>query len=271
MVYKRYYKKKTYRRYNKLRKGYIFGRKSAKSQAKQIYALNKKINRIEYKTKPETIIKECPFVNQLFTTDGNLGSYSVKEWHNRVYLYEEKLFKDTGCNYEIKGKMLRPYNISISGLFENKNHNVELAGKVYTPPLTGYLRFVVCKLTGGNQGKMPDNVCKSYGQTPDIGLIMGPLASNISASCKIIKNKVIKIDNVKDNRMFKIKIKNPGTYRIGDTANPAVPPAYKNEYLIYIQYFCPDHFFNDGYAGQQPVAPVQRLTSGIKFAFVDES
>lgn len=261
--YKKRYRKKT------LKKSNIFSKKSAKSQARQIYALNKKVNRLEYKTKPEIITQSCPFVNRVFTTDGNLGSYSVKEYHTRVYLYEEKLFGE--CNYDIKGKLLRPYNITITGLFENKNHNVEMSEKIYTPPLNGYLRFVVCKLNGGNQGKYPSNICKSYGETPDIGLINGPLIDDITASLKIVKNKVIKIDNVKDNRMFKIKIRNPGTYRIGDTSDQSIPPAFKNEYLIYIQYFCPDHFYLDGYTGLQPVAPVQRLTSGIKFAFVDEN
>lgn len=272
-VKKQYYRRRYYNKKYPLKKSNIFSKKSAKSQAKQIYALNKKINNIEKRTKPETITQKNVFCNRLFTVDGLYGSYGVKEWHTRLYLYEDILLNADQCNYQIKGHMLRPYNITISGLFENKNHNVELNGKILTPPLTGYLRFIVCKLVGGNQSRYPERITQSYSpNTDDIGLIMGPLINNVSASLKVIKNKVIKIDNVKDSRLFKIKIKNPGTYRIGvvnETA--AVLPAFKNEYLVYVQYFCPDQMFLDGYEGQQPVAPIQRLTSGIKFAFVDES
>lgn len=266
---KRYYRRRYKRR--TLKKSNIFGNKSAKGQAKQIYALNRKINYIEKRTKPEIYTRTTELCNHLFTTDGNLGSYGVKEWHTMIYLYEGRLFNENYGNYQIKGGLLRPYNITIFGSFENKNHNVELDNKIYTPPLTGYLRIIVCKLSGGNQGRYPDQITKSYkdDNTPDIGLINGPLINQISASLKIVKNKVVKIDNYHDTKMFKINIKNPGVYRIGP--HYGATPAFQNEYLVYLQYYCPDQFFSDGYAGQQPVAPIQRMTSGIKFAFVDES
>lgn len=266
------YRKRSYRK-KTLRKGNIFKNKSAKSQAKQIYALNKKINYIERKTKPETLVKQCVFVNQLFTTDGNVGSYGLAEWHARYFLYEDKLFAAQplgGTGYTMVGTLLRPYNITISGLFENKNHTAEIGGKVYDSiPMTGYLRFIVARLSGGNQGRYPAQITKPYGNTPDIGLICGPLIDDVSASMKIIKHKIIKIDSQRDTRMFKIKIRNPGTYRKGVDQGAATAPAYKNEYLIYIQYYAPDQLFSDGYTGLQPVAPIHRLTSGIKFVFTD--
>lgn len=265
------YRKKGYKK-NTLRKGNIFANKSAKSQAKQIYALNKKINNIERKTKPETVIQQCIFCNQLFTTDGNVGSYGLAEWHTRYFLYESKLFADVpdGCGYQINGSLLRPYNIIISGLFENKNHTAEIGGKVYDSiPMTGYLRIIVARLYGGNQARFPTQITKPYGNTPDIGLINGPLVDDVSASMKIIKNKVIKIDSQRDVKMFKIIIRNPGTYRVGVDQGGANIPAYKNEYLVYVQYYAPDQLFADGYVGLQPVAPIHRITSGIKFAFTD--
>lgn len=266
---KKGYKKKT------LRKGNIFKNKSATSQAKQIYALNKKINYIEKKTKPEIKTRTTALCDRLFTTDGNLGSYGAKEWHYSVYCYQQRLFPAEYGNYQLKGNMLRPQTLTIFGCFENKNHNAEVGGKIYNVPLTGYIRIIVCKLTGGNQGSYPDQITRSYGNTldpnePDIGLITGPLIPNITSGLKIIKNKVIKIDNMRETRMFKIKIRNPGVFRQPPTAVPSQIKTCKNEYLIYIQYYCPVQFFEDGYVGQQPVAPIQRLTSGIKFAFIDE-
>lgn len=273
MAWKRRYYKRRYYKKKTLTRGNIFKNKNAKSQAKQIYAINKKINYIEKKTRPETIVQECVFLNQLFTTDGQLGSYALAEWHNRYFIYEDKLFKDVqdgGCGYNMNGSMLRPYNITISGLFENKNHTAEVAGNVYDSiPMTGYIRFIVCRLYGGNQGRYPAQITKPYGNTPDIGLITGPLVNDVSASMKIIQNKVIKIDTQKDTRIFKINIKNPGSYRKGVDQGGATPPAYKNEYLIYVQYYAPDQFFSDGYTGLQPIAPVQRITSGVKFVFTD--
>lgn len=270
---RKYIKRRVYKKRRTLRKGNIFKNKSAKSQAKQIYALNKKINYIEKKTRPETLVCQTVFVNQLFTVDGQLGSYGLAEWHQRYFIYEEKLFgtiENGGCGYHMVGSMLRPYNITISGLFENKNHTAEIGGKVYDSiPMTGYLRIIVGKLYGGNQGRYPAQITKPYGNTPDIGLICGPLINDVSASMKIIRNKVIKIDSQRDTRMFKIKIRNPGTYRKGVDQGGASIPAYKNEYIMYIQYYAPDQLFSDGYTGLQPVAPIHRLTSGIKFVFTD--
>lgn len=281
MVYKRRYYKNTKKKNNfyrrtKFSKFNLYTHRSSKNQANQIYALNNKVNKIEKLTKPEVRSRTCELCNHLFTTDGNLGSYGVKEWHTMIYLYSERLFSEHYAGYQLQGGTMRPQNITIFGSFENKNHNAVVDGKLYNCPQTGYLRLILCRLIGGNQGRYPDMITRPYNwdeetanPEPDIGLITGPLVKNASSGLKIVKNKIIKI-NVRDPvKMFKFTIKNPGTYRVGPYRNSE--PAFKNEYLLYIQYYCPVQFFADGYTGQQPVAPIQRINSGIKFAFVDES
>lgn len=265
--FKKYYKKKT------LKKGNIFKYKNAKSQAKQIYALNKKVNNVYKKIKPETQIVHSFLQNRIFTTDGNFDSEGVMEWHTGIYLYEQRLLsQEAGYgNYSIKGKLLRPYNFTINGAFGNRQYQYidETDNTVERIPMTGYLRILVCKLARSNMARFPGQICKSFGSfgsdKPDIGLITGPLIDNIAGGLEIVKDKVIKVNEKNPYKCFKIKVKNPGTYKI-DAINPtSTVPGFLNEYVIYIQYYCPIAYTVDNHI----VGPKHELVSNVKFAFVD--
>lgn len=262
---KNYGKKRYYRK--TLKKSNIFSKKSAKSQAKQIYALNKKINRIEYKTKPEIICKDCYMWSSV--DKGYSESAPQSEFHTYSYLYEENLFNASKINYQMKGNMLRPYNITLYGSFQNCLYEYNLDGTPLKVPLTGYLRIIVCKLDGGNQGRYPVQITKNFSSETDYGLINGPLVSDITASLKIVKDKVIKIDEEHPCKLWRIKIKSPGTYRTGEYYGN--PPAFKNEYLVYYQLYTPLQLRVEYSGVPRWPGPVQVFTSSVKFAFTDEN
>lgn len=262
--------KRVYKKRKTLRKGNIFKNKSAKSQAKQIYALSKKVNRVYRNLSPEIIIKECGLINKRFD-DGVLHAESpLQEWHYQHYLYEEKLLgaltetppKGPGCGYEIKGDMIKVRNITIRGTFQIcNNYNSYGEGR------PSYLKLILCRCKESNQGRFPGQITKPYisGQN-DMGLINGSLIEGISAGLKFVKVMVLKVDKDEPAKNFKINIKYPGNYRVGPYSGNA-KPCFKNEYLLYYQYLCPYPMLNGG--DQGIIGPFCSLQSSIKFAFTD--
>lgn len=271
---KRYYKntKKNFKNYKrgKFSKSNLYKHRTSKQQATQIYRLNKKVNHIEKMTKPEMQIYTSKCINQLFTTDGNLGSYGVKAWSGYRWLYKEALFGSAlsgFSGYTMNGEIIRMNDFTIYGEFYNKNHNAQVEECIYRPPMTAYLKIIVCRLKQAGMSAVPAQITKPFENGKvDFGLISGPLISDISATYDIVKTKVIKVNSIKTMQLFKIKVKNPGTYRKGPIAGQDVN---QNDYVIYYQYYAPIQFFQDGYAGQEPIAPICGVRSYIKFAFID--
>lgn len=268
---KRRYTKKYYKRSSPLKKKNIYKNTTAKSQATQIYRLNRKINSVYKNIAPEMIIKECGLINKRFD-DGVLHAESpLQEWHYQHYLYEEKLLgatseappKGPGCGYEIKGKMLRCRNITLRGTFQIcNNYNSYGEGRPC------YLKIIICRCKESNQGRFPGQITKPYitGQN-DMGLINGSLVEGISAGLQFVKTLVLKIDKDEPAKNFKIDIKNPGVYREGPYTGNA-KPCFKNEYIVYYQYLCPYLLLNGG--DQGPLGPFCSLQSSVKFAFTDD-
>lgn len=260
---KQYYKRKYYKRKNPLRKANIFSKRNAKNQAKQIYALNKKINMIEWKTKPEI----TTLSGYMFQKPEN--RQPVKTWQDKFALIEQGLLGSGHLNYQIKGDMIRLQDITIYGQLSNEMFsyiNPTASNAVMDVPLTGYLRLVVVKFDQNTQN-LPPTVFQSFQEgVADMGLINGPLVRGASSCFKIIKDKVVKINASNPSKFFRIKIKNAGTYRISPHNPNQTTPFYKNDYLVYMQYYCPTQLIN----GSTTVGPIQFTTLSVKYAFVDE-
>ena len=112
MVYKkkRYnYKKKT------LKKSNIFTHKSAKSQAKQIYAINKKINYISKTTRPELQTTTIPMIYKRFI-DAN--SRPIISDYGRLFFYSNyALNSEQTGHIDLQGDMMRVRYIKFFGQF----------------------------------------------------------------------------------------------------------------------------------------------------------
>lgn len=185
-------------------------------------------------------------------------------------LYRDNLFASNKCNYTMTGDKLRPYSFTLYGSFGNKNFTYVMNSGTANAasldcPLTGYLRIIVCKVNA-QQSNLPIQITKPFDTslTHDFGVINGPLIDNITSTYKIVKNKVIKVDSKRPHKMFKIKVKNPGIL-----SNPATGTGglitYKNDYMIYLQYWCPDVLLESN----KQVGPKHYCKIGSKFAFVD--
>ena len=243
-----------------LKKRNIFGNKSASSQAKQIYALNKRINYINSHMRPETKLHESILFRRMFTNDGTVESDSLRSYNEKCILYKDRLFKnfDGTDGYQMLGNILRPYNFTITGIFSNKCysyvHDYSLSSVSQTTPMTGYLRIFVCRLIKGDMAALPDKLTKPWDSNGvDAGLVVGPLVDRISGSIKIVRTKLIKVNNKNPAKCFKITVKNPGTYK--KTLSTAA--TYNmNEYVIYYQYFCPDILTTNDGANVHQVAPI---------------
>ena len=274
MPYKKSYSKRRYYKNKRtLKKSNIFKYKSSKSQAKQIYALNKKVNYIKKHMTPETKTHEQLLFRRIFTANGTLDSDSLRSYDDKVILYKERLFKnfDGTDGYALQGNILRPYNFTITGVFSNKCYSYvqdyNLTSVSQSVPMTGYLKIIVCRLLKGDMGSLPAKLTKPWDpEGTDAGLVNGPLVDRISGSLKIVKTKLIKVNEKNPAKCFKITIKNPGTYK--KTLSTAA--TYNmNEYVIYYQYFCPDLLTSNDGAVVHNLAPIHALTCSVKFAFVD--
>lgn len=266
--YKKYYKR--YSKKNSLTKGNIFGHKNAKSQAKQIYKLNKKINKIQYLTKPETIVKSGELVNIWNTSNGQLGGTLQSEKHSRWYLYEEGLFGK--LSYNIKGNLIRTNNITLYGYFGVRDLIERFDDENYDVDPTAYLRITVAKV-GANSTSLPSIIHQSFDTTNpngDYGLINGPLIKDVSASLKIIKDKVVKVSPETPKKLWRIKLKYPGNYRKGVASSGN--PNWYNEYIVYFTVFVPRllQVFNSS-SQLETLGPHVNLAAGMKFVFVDEN
>lgn len=257
--------RKTYSKKNKtLSKKNIFTNKKASSQAKQINALNKKVNAVYKKVKPEMIIKDCSMLTQEFN--------HVKKWTNHHLIYKEYLLNNGKINYQIQGDHINPYSFTVYGCFTNRDvSHVDADGAVRAMPNIGYLRIIICKL-GANAYYIPNDITKSFDATTetgqvDFGVINGPLIDNVTSNMKIVKNKVIKITPDKPCKMFKIKVKNPGMYRITPKTNASAIDS--GEYIIYLQYYSPVLMYENNGGVISEVGPLQNLNMGIKFAFTN--
>lgn len=208
--YKRYSKRRYYkRRYNKYKfsKYNTYKNRSSKSQANQIYQLNKKINRIEYRTKPEfktLSVKAHPLIETPTT------GYATHEfWH--IFHADTVEFNDM-----IDGSFARLINIKFWGNFYRPD--------TANSSLHSWARIVVFQYprVRGDRVSVPDMITGYTDQTvldSDINL---PFADHITQTVKILADKkmLLSNSNVK-NKPFKFNVKPKYNYAKNQNENVA--------------------------------------------------
>lgn len=195
---RRYYKRKgnkrTFSRYNTYRY------RSSKAQAYQIYSLNRKINRLESKTKPE------------FKTgrkDDFMSLTTPYQSARQLWNHSIKLITSTdGVNFhseEIqKGLFARLAGLTIWGnIFRTDSNATHTAG---------FLRLIVVQYRQARSAgiSMPD-LFSGYndGATSDMTsvILKEPFKDHVASTVKIITNRVYKLNNNDINNVpFKVTI-----------------------------------------------------------------
>lgn len=275
MVRKYKGKKKT------LTKSNIFGKKSAKSQAKQIYALNKKVNYIQKTTAPET----KTFTNVLFYFDNWNGSQLLDEYHHRYDLYKERVLNHTFKKYlEVDGDLLRVKNIYLYGYFGLKSWDylTDTDPQVnLNVPKDAYLKVTVARVIKGSNN-FPNSLYSSLpnisSDGTNIGLeegvpisyINGPMKDGITSQLQILKKKVIHITPAKTSKMMKIKLFNSKKCNLNYRIGAGSPNDNQGEIFIYVDFISPVSLYRTDVTPNRMVAPRVVAQFNYKLVYSDD-
>ena len=241
MAYKkRFYKKrarKYYRKYKTLSKSNIFSRKSAKSQASQIFALNRRISRLEKKTKPEIepyINKDIPDFHTSF-----MGDETTTETGTIVqYPLISDLHSESGDDkFNIYKNLIRIQDIKlylkISRNVHSKPHDI--LGRITIMKLNKVSSVRDIKFIHNIEG-FPNEAAQHTYEGNFSNIVNGPLNKDITTFGKIVYDRKFKMKGSDDARMtyqrniklFGQTIRKPNGY--------AWPDILTNDYVICISY-----------------------------------
>lgn len=184
----RYSRRRTYRsraRKSRFSKYNIYKNRSSRSQASQIYQLNKKINRIEAKTKPEfkTGRKDALFeIETPNIRQAGLWGHSLKmiTGSDGVDLHNEAIQQGLFC---------RLCGLTIWGNIERIDVNASHTA--------GFMRLIVFQYRNTRDVgvSMPD-IFSGYNETTmNSSILKEPFKDHINASLKILANRVYKVNN----------------------------------------------------------------------------
>ena len=217
MVYYRKYRR-TGRGYARRgRKGYsmykLYKSRSSAAQSRQIYGLNRKINRIERMTKPE--IKIAPLVQQSITDTTEAGTLV-----NGVRIFPgfnlTNLLGDTDATVpgyaRLDGKFARLQNITMKGVF---TYNISDSTSDQQR-MVGYMRIVLVQTKTTRDDTPPYNTIFSTNVNPDstgttaltsFSMIRAPLKSGSSRVVKILSDKTYMLSDTRQAVNIKTKLR----------------------------------------------------------------
>ena len=241
--YKRYYKKKA-----KFSKNNLYRNRSSKKQALQIYRLNRKINYIEKKTKPE--ISEDLFSTTL--------SSEFLEKNSAQLQYTNDLFKT--LKSKMKGELIRLQNIRIYGGFTSNLNEYPVDFNT----LSSYIRLIILQNKTENQA-FPGEPLLSRAST-GLSCIRSPYMSGFSQSCRILYDRVYKIDSDTPEKTFSFNIKKMNNLRKLLYNNTST---YTGDIKIYAYMYSKTGLFDEGsFPG---TATNIKCNLNAKIVYIDEN
>lgn len=250
--YKRSYRKspRRYRRGSKFSRYNTFRYRSSKAQANQIYSLNKKINSIEQRTKPEIKIFQ------------NAYNFSVSEYCGEVYGG-----LTTGMMTNVQGRIARLQNISAW-------FNVWKSPSVAENNFTSTIRVVVFQIRQSmSSSGFPfhaydifnisssemDNTDQLIRKRAYMRALYGPLKYGISTKVNILRDFKVAISPDRQRASKRIKIKKPITLEKSQNSSEVYPQNGVFYTIIYTS--------NKATMTQDEV----QFQCNVKVAYVDES
>lgn len=249
-----YYKKRRFTR-KPLKKSSIFGRKSAKAQARQIYALNKKVNKIQKMTKPELYIYENAEASSL---QGHYQPYHGTTYQgcNLQYGIINEIMKNDTTKFSISGGMARINTIKLTCSF------VRTAAAVDHLDTIGRLTILRQKKAVGGSVRIHNT--NSYLIQTLNPVVYGPLKADCTEWGQIVYDRTFKMK--KDvggmDKIVRIHLK-PFTLRLREDNSGGLityDPDY--EYIICISM---------GHIGIQDAGDDIYFRCGVKIAYIDDN
>lgn len=208
---RRYRKRYTFSRYNTYRN------RSSKSQAYQIYSLNKKVNRLESKTKPEfkTGRKDA------FMTLTTRYSAAAQLWNHDIKYVTTNQGIDLHSNDIQKGLFCRLCGLTLWGNIVRTDSNATHTA--------GLLRLIIFQYRQSRHGGISmDDIFSGYNDGDNSNMtstiLKEPFKDHISSTIKIVTNRVYKLNNNDINNVpFKITV--PGRRLLNFAMNSTDPQA----------------------------------------------
>lgn len=222
------YRKKTYNRKGKvLSKGNIYRKKSAYSQARQIAALNRKINRISKLNRPEIRTKLFqasktfnPLDAQSSVGDTYLG-FQIQPNTDAYFGYNAGSYQGS-IMPAIDGTFLQIWGGSLK--FTAQYNHVVNIGDV-ARPFSANVRVLILmrkaayNISVGNT--TPSGYIESYSVANQNLLHLYPLRNGVTAECKVLYDKFFKIGSATTiEKSFKWKIPRTRMEKMNNTNYP---------------------------------------------------
>lgn len=222
------YRKRYSRRNRKLTKANIYGNRSARSQAGQIAALNRKINYISKRDRPEikTLIKnpqEFEMTSDLFTS-----TYAT-------YVQPQPINGDNENQYIGDKYKLLNYTLSINLEYYNNSstgfHDTESAGCTY--------RILCLQIKDISSGEIPESLENILQFTGNTGAnysmqTRSPLRVGITKRYRILFDKTYTITSTNNQATRRIMLK-PKYQTVRPAMNaPSTPQYLTNTIVTYI-------------------------------------
>ena len=209
VFYKKYGRKRYVRRNKALSTSRIFGKTGAKSQAKQIYALRKSVNRLNRRFKPEIKTLTTQATGFTFTNETASGTYksfpgtAPTQGDGRTNRDGDKIFVKNLTWY---------FTFEYYDDYDPTQPSLDSAGAM--------IRIIIGQYKENRSGltvPTPDDVISNYSGTGAnyTHNIVSPLKPNITETYRILKDYKCKITESNNQKMFKLSVK-PGTYRFDD-------------------------------------------------------
>lgn len=258
MAYKRktIYRKRRYYRRRTLKKSNIFGNKSAKGQAKQIYAINKKINRIEKQTKPETLIyQNTEWMTKTVDCRG-AGGKVIDTDFNFLFTALENAVNPFNWN----GKLCRVNDV---WLYFNMSIARSALNNYDALPQDAYIRITIQKFPkqmDRGEGQITSLHTTYPGSDGAMYRVKGPLCPGVTAQGKIMYDHTFRLNDNCTKKLVKVHFRNI------ILRNENKDDFYDaNE--LYIMYT----LYNASGNSNDPSPAVVNLSSGVKLAYYDEA
>lgn len=245
-------KTSTFSKYN------LYKNQSSKSQAYQIYSLNKKVNDYIKATKPETQVKE----DNAVTEDG-------------ASLYTTVTSQSTDA---IMWSVIPPSRFTTFNGHLCRIQNVTVTGFVTTAYAAGYpscVRLIFFQTKDQITGPPLVSEIVSYAVGNNASYENGPLKNGVTSNFKILgEKKLVMSPSFYRSRSFKIKFKNCDNFRSDKDMNTITVAAGIGDQIFPSgSIFCLALFSNQGYqAGSTSVYPeIIMKDVRVKVAYVDQN
>lgn len=226
--YKKNSKKKTFSRFN------TYKNRSAKSQAYQIYKLNKKVNYINKKNSPEIHNWQCVPQDHQFNNMNTLNTHQCNLVATTRYGYIDGNFGQQNYIWDFVGdQQFNCKRIKIWGTV-HKELDTTIDKYGFNGPL--FVRLAVVQARGSKVIDVSDYIASNQ-TTGDMSQIFNPVQKGLTKDWVILYDHVYKSCR-DDTYMFNFKISVKPKYRKIQKLMPVVTGSPTLEHQIYLLAMC---------------------------------